>query len=207
MQMLGKNLNDLRKRQRKRRFTIGTVSRVGHQCVTALKSLHDIGYIHRDVKPSNMCVGLNEDKRMIYMIDFGMSRRFRFNNGIVRRERWYAGFRGTMRYVSVTVHERREQGPADDIWSLFYSMVEMIEGFLPWRDVTDGDEVALIKKNILFQELGKLVPQELSSIPSHLNTLRYNQLPDYSLLFDVLEASESFFETLVYSKILILCYS
>lgn len=61
------------------------------------------------MKPSNICIGLQSNERTIYIVDFGMARKYRFDDGMVRKERYYAGFRGTMRYVSVTVHERRDQ--------------------------------------------------------------------------------------------------
>ncbi|VDK19330.1 unnamed protein product [Anisakis simplex] len=47
MELLGSNLSELRRQQRRRRFTVATVIRVGKQCCAALKSVHDIGYIHR----------------------------------------------------------------------------------------------------------------------------------------------------------------
>ncbi|VDK19294.1 unnamed protein product, partial [Anisakis simplex] len=47
MELLGSNLSELRRQQRRRRFTVATVMRVGKQCCAALKSVHDIGYIHR----------------------------------------------------------------------------------------------------------------------------------------------------------------
>ncbi|VDM50908.1 unnamed protein product [Toxocara canis] len=47
MEMLGRNLSDLRKRRPERRLGVGTVTRVGQQCIVALKSLHDFGFIHR----------------------------------------------------------------------------------------------------------------------------------------------------------------
>ncbi|VDK79301.1 unnamed protein product [Litomosoides sigmodontis] len=182
MQILGKNLSELRKYQPKKRLSISTVSRVGIQLVTALKAVHDIGYIHRDIKPSNICVGLYSHKRTIYIIDFGMARQYRFDDGMVRKERYYAGFRGTMRYVSVTVHERRDQGPVDDFWSLFYSLVELIQGFLPWSSFVEANEIAKYKKNVTFDEFGRLVPKEMATVMNHLSQLHYHQVPNYELL-------------------------
>uniref|UniRef100_A0A183VFN3 non-specific serine/threonine protein kinase n=1 Tax=Toxocara canis TaxID=6265 RepID=A0A183VFN3_TOXCA len=153
MEMLGRNLSDLRKRRPERRLGVGTVTRVGQQCIVALKSLHDFGFIHRDIKPSNLCIGRGKKKHTIYLVDFGMARRFRYSDGRIRRQRRYAGFRGTIRYVSVAVHERKEPGPVDDLWSLFYSITELTEGSLPWTDVTDAEEVAEIKNNIEFSKL------------------------------------------------------
>ncbi|KAM3718071.1 Tau-tubulin kinase [Dirofilaria immitis] len=182
MQILGKNLSELRKCQPKRRLSVPTVSRIGLQLVIALKAVHDIGYIHRDVKPSNICIGLYSHKRTIYIVDFGMARQYRFDDGMVRKERYYAGFRGTIRYVSVTVHERRDQGPVDDFWSLFYSLVELFQGSLPWSAFVEPNEIAKFKKNVIFDEFGRFVPREMEEIMKHLSQLHYHQIPDYELI-------------------------
>lgn len=47
MEMLGKNLGDLRKRRKSRRLSVSTVLRVGLQAVAGLKAVHDVGYLHR----------------------------------------------------------------------------------------------------------------------------------------------------------------
>ena len=121
MEMLGKNLSDLRRKRKNKKLSISTVLRVGQQAVAGLKAVHDQGYLHRDVKPSNMCIGIDGvHRRTVYILDFGMTRQFRHQNGAFRKERIYAGFRGTMRYVSLTVHDRKEQGPADRMIAVRY---------------------------------------------------------------------------------------
>ena len=40
--------------------------------------MHDQDYIHRDIKPENFLVGHhNKKNEMVYVIDFGLSKRFR----------------------------------------------------------------------------------------------------------------------------------
>lgn len=154
MEILGRNLNDLRHRQSKRRFSAGTTLRICAQMTVAVQAVHQVGHLHRDVKPANMCIGLGEDqRRLVYLVDFGMTRKFTVNGGLRRKERSYAGFRGTIRYVSVTVHERREQGPCDDLWSLLYSMIEVGEGGLPWKHIEDDDDMAQKKKKTPMTEM------------------------------------------------------
>ncbi|KJH47159.1 hypothetical protein DICVIV_06747 [Dictyocaulus viviparus] len=153
MQMLGRNLTELRKAQTERRFSVHTTVRIGIQVIEALKFVHDLGFLHRDVKPSNMCVGIGEHRRIIYLVDFGMTRQFRLQSGELRKERAYAAFRGTMRYVSLAVHERKEQGPVDDLWSVYYTLIELAEGSLPWRTITDHDEIFQMKRRLSFREL------------------------------------------------------
>ena len=50
-----------------------------------LEKLHDIGYIHCDIKPDNIMIGnYNEDESEInklYLIDMGISQRYLDNEG------------------------------------------------------------------------------------------------------------------------------
>jgi len=47
------------------------------------------------------------------------------------------GFRGTGRYASLNAHNGIELGRRDDLWSLFYTLVEFLRGKLPWRKEKD----------------------------------------------------------------------
>ncbi|KAK0425682.1 hypothetical protein QR680_009321 [Steinernema hermaphroditum] len=189
MEMLGANLCDIRKKRVTRRLSVATVLRVGEQAVEALKIVHDTGYLHRDIKPSNMCVGLAStgQQRTIFLVDFGMTRRFRSEAGSFRKERVYAGFRGTLRYVSLTVHDRREQGPVDDLWSLLYSIIELGEGGLPWKNLVDPDDIARKKENTPFRDMCRHLPRGIRDVPEYLSRIAYNQIPDYAKMVKILK--------------------
>ncbi|KAI6242199.1 Protein kinase domain-containing protein [Aphelenchoides fujianensis] len=87
MEMLGRNLGDLRRRQPQKRFSTSSGLRIADQIVEALMDVHSIGFLHRDVKPANMCVGLEDKQRTIYLVDFGMTRRYRSETGEIRKSR------------------------------------------------------------------------------------------------------------------------
>jgi tau tubulin kinase len=57
---------------------MGTALAVGVQTLEALEDLHQIGYLHRDVKPGNYTIGREElnELRKIYILDFGMARKY-----------------------------------------------------------------------------------------------------------------------------------
>ena len=42
----------------------------------ALKFIHDRKYIHRDIKPANFCMGQDEYANNVYVIDYGLSKRY-----------------------------------------------------------------------------------------------------------------------------------
>ncbi|KAK6018535.1 hypothetical protein OSTOST_15874, partial [Ostertagia ostertagi] len=156
MELLGKSLSELRKKNEGKKFDAITALRVGLLMTDTLKVLHDMGYLHRDVKPGNMCVGPTPATiRRIYLLDFGLARQFK-DKGIIKR-RGHVGFRGTLRYVSLNVHERRDQCTCDDLISNFYSMAELSEGCLPWTRLRDPEDIARRKRNASFEELFPLV--------------------------------------------------
>lgn len=51
MSLLGPNLVQLKKRCEVNTFTAGTTNRIGVHALYAIKQLHEIGYVHRDIKP------------------------------------------------------------------------------------------------------------------------------------------------------------
>ncbi|CAJ0598569.1 unnamed protein product [Cylicocyclus nassatus] len=146
MQLLSVNVGDLKKASPVRRLGKSSVGRILQQAIAGLRDIHLGGYIHRDVKPANMCFGLTAQTRHVLMIvDFGLTRRYKNLDGTLRPFRPRAGFRGTVRYVSIRVHDRIEQGPADDLVSLIYSGLELLVGELPWKYIVKGDEVKRAK--------------------------------------------------------------
>uniref|UniRef100_A0A8R1EU97 Protein kinase domain-containing protein n=1 Tax=Caenorhabditis japonica TaxID=281687 RepID=A0A8R1EU97_CAEJA len=179
MQMLGRNLGDIRKVLPHKKMSISSSVRIGIQIVEALSLLHTKGWLHRDLKPTNCCLGQDEKRRQVYLVDFGMSRRFRNDDGSNREVRHYCGFRGTTRYCSYRMHDRREQGPVDDLWCLYYTLAELVEGYLPWRDMESVDEMAQAKKIIKHDMIFPSMPSKFSSFDRNLRRLRQHSTPDY----------------------------
>ncbi len=124
LELLSRNLSDLRRKSLHLRFSQGTSFHMAIQALDALCHLHEAGYLHRDVKPSNFALGLRKPKsRILYLFDFGLSRRYTTDDGTLRPPRGNCGFRGTVRYASINSHEGRELGRHDDLWSLFFMLV------------------------------------------------------------------------------------
>ena len=44
--------------------------------ISRLEYLHKHCYLHRDIKPENFCIGDNDKKDILHLIDFGLTRKF-----------------------------------------------------------------------------------------------------------------------------------
>ncbi|MCY4509201.1 MAG: serine/threonine-protein kinase, partial [Acidobacteria bacterium] len=106
----------------------------------ALAALHETGYLHGDVKPSN--VGLTADGSP-KLLDFGLARTAHDD-----------GARGgTLRYLSPEALSDRAAEEADDVWSLCVVLYEMASGEHPFG----GGGAAEVAGNIRRRRLGPAV--------------------------------------------------
>jgi hypothetical protein len=51
MELLGINVADLRRARPEGRFSLSTSAYLARQMLSALQPIHELGYVHRDVKP------------------------------------------------------------------------------------------------------------------------------------------------------------
>ncbi|TPP60728.1 Tau-tubulin kinase 1 [Fasciola gigantica] len=189
MSLQGKNLAELRRCLPAGIFTPSSAFRLVVQCLDALHTLHDAGFLHRDVKPSNFTVQRRrkEDQLQVTILDFGLARPYTVSGpgSEVRNPRPVAGFRGTVRYASVHAHEHRDLARRDDLWSLFYMLVEFVCGQLPWRRIRDKDLVGQMKAALDHKEMALKagIHRVIAECwISHLFSLDYRSKPDYDLL-------------------------
>ncbi|CAG9535198.1 unnamed protein product [Cercopithifilaria johnstoni] len=191
MQLLSANVGDLRKRCPLQRLSKATSGRIMQQAIAGLRDIHKIGYIHRDVKPANMCFGLTEkSNRRLIIVDYGLVRRFRQSDGkpIERRKR--AGFRGTLRYVSMRVHDRMEQGPSDDLIALFFTLIEILKGELPWRNEESDEKMKRAKMELMKDDFVKLSENFGFSVREYgraVMTLAVDAEPNYTFLISTMK--------------------
>ncbi len=137
MDFLGPSLADLFQ-FRNKLFSLKTVCLVGIQMLQRIEFIHEKGFIHRDIKPENFVVGLNDKSSTVYLIDFGLSKRYKDKNSgqhIPYRENRH--LIGTARYASLNAHLGIEQSRRDDIESIGYVLIYFLVGRLPWQSKND----------------------------------------------------------------------
>jgi len=180
MQLVGRSLADLRKACPDGKFNGSTATRLGIQSLEAIEALHKIGFLHRDIKPANFAMGRSGAAlRNVFMLDFGLARQYVTRDGQLRPARNVAGFRGTVRYASLNTHMRRDLGRHDDLWSLFYMLVEFHQGQLPWRKDKDKNEVMKKKKETPPEVLLQGMEKEYRQMMKDLDGLKFASAPDY----------------------------
>uniref|UniRef100_A0AC35TM39 Protein kinase domain-containing protein n=1 Tax=Rhabditophanes sp. KR3021 TaxID=114890 RepID=A0AC35TM39_9BILA len=193
MTLVGKSLQDLRKEGPGQHMSMGSAIGCSIQSLEALEDLHGIGYLHRDVR--NFCAGRAElyELRKIYVLDFGMARKFTNDQGVIRKPRAAAGFRGTVRYAPISCHLQRELCRKDDVETWIYMLVEMVTGNLPWKNVQDMNQVGEYKKRCrqdsYIKELFANCPREFQEILVFTDALKYYDAPNYQHIYGLLRKS------------------
>ncbi|KHJ92496.1 hypothetical protein OESDEN_07616 [Oesophagostomum dentatum] len=163
---------------------MGCAISVGIQCLEAIQELHSVGFLHRDLKPANFCICV-QDMRRIYLLDFGMCRRYIDSDNAVRKPRWASGFRGTQRYAAISCHISREMARKDDLESWLYQQVELTSGELPWKNLEDTVAICNAKEKSRTSGINELFagcPKEYIHMMFYIDSLRYYDKPNYAVL-------------------------
>ena len=189
MDLLGHNLEELMKHNSSKRFSLKSVLMIADQMLTRLNNLHDKDYIHRDLKPENCVIGLEGKENIVYLIDFGLSRKYRdsrTNEHIPYKEG--KSILGTVRYISIYTHFGIEQSRRDDIESLGYILVYLAKGILPWQGQkakTKKEKYKIIMdKKLEFKPemLCHGLPDEFRQFFEYIRGVQFTEKPDYSFL-------------------------
>ena len=185
MQLLGKSLDKLFT-EMKRHFSIKTVSMIGYQMVQRIEYVHSKGYIHRDIKPGNFLIGKSSEKERLYIIDFGLSKKY--IDKITGKHVIYKegkGLTGTARYVSLNTHYGIDQSRRDDIEGIAYNLIYFAKGKLPWQGVKTKNKKEKHKKIMECKEeykedkLCEGLPEEFPTLLKYARKLDFEEEPDY----------------------------
>jgi serine/threonine protein kinase len=188
IELLGKSLEDLFVRCH-RRLSLKTVLMLADQMISCVQCIHSKGFIHRDIKPDNFVMGLGSASNQVFIIDFGLSKRYRDQNTHIHIP-FVEGksLTGTARYASVAALRGQEQSRRDDLEALGYVWLYLLRGSLPWMGLTGRNEqqkcdrICSVKNKTSFDELCRGHPRELVRYFEEVRSLRFPDEPDYAKL-------------------------
>ena len=189
MELMGKSLEDIFESFVVKKMSIRCVCNIGYQMIEILEYIHDKHIIHRDIKPDNFVVGLGNLKKYIYLLDFGLSKKFRSSRTLKHYQLVKnKNLTGTARYASINALNGMTQSRRDDLEAVGYVLMYFLRGRLPWQGIPVKNKEdryrKIMEKKIATspEELCEGFPIEFSNYIDYTRKLEYEQDPNYNFL-------------------------
>ena len=183
-----------------------TVAFIANRLISLLRTFHNKGYLHRDLKPQNI-VATSGKFPEIHLIDYGLVKPYLNTTKTQHCPLEYKnGLKGTLRYVSIASHLGVGQSRRDDMQSLGYILVYLCKGSLPWQHLNRLKTKAEDYQHVLRYKMATPVevlvrdikPVELQkALLSYLltvNSLTFTQVPPYDYLLSLFDPSVKKFD-------------
>lgn len=164
----------------KKPFSLGTTLKIIIQVLNIIKQIHQKGVILRYIKPANIVMGKGINKDNVYLIDFGLSKRY-IKNGKHISYREDKIVQGNIKFISVNAQCGNEISRRDDIECLGYNIVNFMKGKLPWSNL-HKDEIEDKKKNTSLDKLCEGLPEEFKEFIKYGKNLKFEEDPNYDYL-------------------------
>lgn len=191
MDLLGKTLEDTRKTQGGR-LSLNVVILIGQQMLRRVEYLHSKRVIHRDIKPDNFIFGIENEKSVLSIVDFGLAKFYISLDGKHLELETGRKLTGTCRYVSLNVHDGFTPSRRDDLESVCYVLIYLLQGTLPWKGLTSSSEESL-KSLVAERKREPGIWSDLADCPGEFLTfirycrkLKFEEEPNYTYLCGLL---------------------
>jgi casein kinase 1 len=186
LDLLGPSLQDIFISSNKR-LGLKTVLIIAEQLISRVQALHSYHYLHRDIKPENILLGRGKLCNLIYLIDFGLSKKFKNSKKAHISYRDDKGFTGNQKFCSKNSLIGIEQGRRDDLEAIGYVLLYLLKGKLPWEiplkvNATRRLTLSEIKITVSLESLCKDCPGSFYTYMSYARSLSFSSKPDYSYI-------------------------
>ncbi|XP_056021256.1 serine/threonine-protein kinase VRK1-like [Ostrea edulis] len=176
-----------------KQFSKETVLALGLRMVDALEYLHENGYVHADIKASNILLGFDnkqEQQDQVYLVDYGLVLKYSPDGSHKEyKEDPRKAHDGTIEFTSTDAHKGVAPSRRGDMEILAFCMLQWLCGKLPWEDkLLDKNYVADSKIRYM-EDIPALMRACFSKGESHgeiskfltlILKLGYEEKPDYN---------------------------
>ena len=180
------------------RFDFYTVINIGLDLLKNIRILHELGFIHRDLKPDNIVFGNlcfeNSDKRKeIGIIDFGNSKINIKSNGKINYCNKKVELHGNKSFSSTNALKNHDVREKDDIISIFYILLYFLKGELPWKTSNlkgkhlSKNEIIEIREKVPLKKICENISKDFSNLIEKIFKMSDNENVDYDFIIDSLE--------------------
>ena len=189
MELMGKSLEDIFENLVVKKMGVRCVCNIAYQMMEIMEYIHKKHIIHRDIKPDNFVIGRGEKKKYIYILDFGLAKKFRSSktlrhNPMTKNKNLI----GTARYASINALKGNSQSRRDDLEAIGYVLMYFLRGRLPWQGIPLKNKEERYRKimekkmETSAEELCQNFPEEFTNYVNYTRNLEYEQDPDYGFL-------------------------
>ncbi|GMS96084.1 hypothetical protein PENTCL1PPCAC_18259, partial [Pristionchus entomophagus] len=147
MSVLGWNISKIREKAVKKQSNYERKSAyfLAIETLRVLGDFHKLGYVHRDIKPNNFCLGLTKDLYdKVYLIDFASAARTDDTNQLelLRMEKSHPLTNQNLVYCAPEAHKGEVLTRKSDMISWFFMIVDIFDRDLfRWKKCEDSDKI------------------------------------------------------------------
>ncbi|KAF5937521.1 hypothetical protein HYC85_025027 [Camellia sinensis] len=174
-----------------RKFTLKTALMLAAQ----VEYVHSRGFLHRDIKPDNFLMGLGRKANQVYIIDFGLAKKYRDlqTHKHIPYRFVFGRFGEIASLVPITIKVEEWFFNLISLNSIAFVLLSnvficSVFFFLPWQGLKAGtkkqkyDKISEKKMLTPVEVLCKSYPSEFISYFHYCRSLRFDDKPDYSYL-------------------------
>lgn len=199
--LMGPNLHLLHKLCNYK-FEYYTVVNIALDLLKNIRILHELGFIHRDLKPDNLVFGNlcfeNAEKRNeIGIIDFSNSKINMKSNGSYNFCDKKVGCQGNKSFSSTNALKDKDVREKDDLISIFYILLYFLKGELPWKTENlrgkhlSKNKIIEIRENLSLKKLCEDIPHEFYKLIEFIFEMPEEEKIDYDFIIESLENIKS----------------
>jgi casein kinase I homolog HRR25 len=161
--------------------------------ISHIEHIHSHHIVQGDIKPANFLIGAGDNDHKLYLIDFGLARKYRDP-----KTHLHIPYKanctptGTAPYISINNHLGVEQSHRDDVESLAYVFIYLLCGSLPWHSVgpainkqqwnRNHSTTLQWKTNSPPDLLCSACPPKFSVVLCYTRNLHFDEKPDYNYM-------------------------